>query len=257
MIRLHRPGRPQQLTDVEKDRLTKEFINNKKNVWAKSYIKSALLKMSHNKCAYCECKLDKESQYMEVEHFLPKDDYPNQVVEWDNLLPSCKRCNSTKRKHDSNIEPIINPANDKPNEHLTMYNSYWIRGKDQKGKTSVSVLNLNQIDRLVQVRMNIGVQAIQTIESLLDRAENFNNGTDSTARNRSALINGSIQLLKEAQPDAQFSATVASILFTNTDFYRLKEIMTNCDLWEYEHQNLLATAEKNALIVPQKTSTVI
>lgn len=96
MIRLYRPNCPQQLTDTVKDELTQEFINTGKNVWAKTYIKSALLAMSHNKCAYCECKLDEESKYMEVEHFLPKDDYPNQVVDWNNLLPSCKRCNTKK-----------------------------------------------------------------------------------------------------------------------------------------------------------------
>ncbi|WP_144489110.1 HNH endonuclease [Bacillus thuringiensis] len=256
MIRLHRPSCPQQLTDEEKDKLTKEFINNKKNVWAKPYIKSALLKMSYNKCAYCECKLDRESQYMEVEHFLPKDDYPHQVVEWDNLLPSCKRCNSTKRKHDSNKEPIINPANDTPNEHLIM-NNYWIRGKDEKGKTTVSVLNLNQVDRLVQARLDTGVQTIQTIESLLDRAENFITGTDTKVRNRNALINGSSQLLKEAQPDSQFSATVASVLFTDPNFYKLKDIMINCGLWEHEHIALLSIAEKNILNEPMKNSVVI
>lgn len=247
MIRLYRPNCPQQLTDTVKNELTQEFINTGKNVWAKTYIKSALLAMSHNKCAYCECKLDEESKYMEVEHFLPKDDYPNQVVDWNNLLPSCKRCNTKKRKHDSNIEPIINPANDTPSEHLAMYN-YWIKGTDEKGKTTVSVLHLNQIDRLVQVRMQIGTQVIQTIESLLERAESFIEGTNTNAKNRSFLVNGTIQLLKEAQPNSEYSATVASILFTNSDFFKLKEIMTNCNLWDQELQVLLSTAETNKLI---------
>ncbi|MGR0329632.1 HNH endonuclease [Bacillus cereus] len=96
MIHLPRPNCPSKLTDEVKTKLTQDFITSGSSVWGKSYIKSALLEMSHNKCAYCECRLDEESKYMEVEHFLPKDDYPKLVVDWNNLLPSCKRCNGKK-----------------------------------------------------------------------------------------------------------------------------------------------------------------
>jgi uncharacterized protein (TIGR02646 family) len=246
LIRLNRPNCPNELTNIVKQELTQRFINDGENVWSKPYIKNALLKMSHNKCAYCECKLDEESKYMEVEHFLPKDDYPNLVVDWDNLLPSCKRCNVRKRKHDPLKEPIINPVNDNPKDHLKMYN-YWIKGKDEKGKMTVDILYLNQLDRLLQPRMEIGAQTIETLEVLLEKAERINSASNTNSRIKSHVINGTIQLLSEAQPYSQYSATVASILFTNEDFFKLKELMEICGLWEDEHQSLMTIAANNIL----------
>lgn len=247
MIHLPRPNCPSKLTDEVKTKLTQEFIDSGNSVWGKSYIKSALLEMSHNKCAYCECRLDEESKYMEVEHFLPKDDYPKLVVDWNNLLPSCKRCNGKKGTHDVRKEPIINPTVDTPSNHVKMFN-YLIKGKDLKGKTTIDVLHLNQFDRLVQPRMLIGTQTIETVEVLLEMAEKFDSGSDATARIKSRIVNGTTQLLVEAQPYSQYSATVASVLFTNEDFFKLKEIMNKCGLWDAEHQELFYTAEKNILV---------
>jgi uncharacterized protein (TIGR02646 family) len=247
LIQLNRPNCPPELTKDVKKELIQKFIQTGENVWAKPYIKEALLKMSYNKCSYCECKLDEESKYMEVEHFLPKDDYPNLVVEWDNLLPSCKRCNVRKRKHDPLKEPIINPVQDKPNEHIKMFN-YWLKGIDEKGKMTVDILYLNQLDRLVHPRMEFGVQTIKTIEILLQKAEKFIGGSDNSGRNRSHIVNGTLQLLTEAQPQSQYSSTVASILFSNEDFFKLKEIMTTTGLWDEEHQALIVIAEKNILV---------
>ena len=41
---------------------------------------------------------------MEVEHFHPKSLYPNEVISWENLLPICKRCNSSKG---ADSEPVL------------------------------------------------------------------------------------------------------------------------------------------------------
>lgn len=52
--------------------LQKSSKRAKKSVWNNEHIKSALLLSSHGKCAYCECSLTSESNYMEVEHFEDK-----------------------------------------------------------------------------------------------------------------------------------------------------------------------------------------
>ncbi|MCA1042900.1 HNH endonuclease [Bacillus toyonensis] len=252
MIHITRTNCPSKLIN-EKTKLTQEFINNGSSVWGKSYIKSALLEMSHNKCAYCECKLDEESKYIEVEHFLPKNVYPQLVVDWNNLLPSCKRCNGKKGTHDSQQESIIDPTVDIPNNHIKMFN-YLIKGKDMKGKTTVDVLHLNQLDRLVQPRMLIGTATIETVEILLEMAENFCLGNNTTTRIKRRIVNGTSQLLVEAQPHSQYSATVASVLFTNEDFFKLKKIMIKCELWDTEHQDLLSSAEENILVEPLQVS---
>ncbi|PEA89155.1 HNH endonuclease [Bacillus thuringiensis] len=255
MIHIQRPACPKKLTKEVKNNLTHEFINSKKSVWGQTYIKKALLEMSYSKCAYCECKLDKESMYMEVEHFLPKNIYPRHVVEWKNLLPSCKRCNVKKGVHDPNEESIVNPAEDIPIEHLTMSN-FRIKGKNEKGKNTVSVLHLNESDRIYLMRVNVGNKAIDTIENLLRRAENIESKKDTSVENRNAVKNGALQLLKEAQKDAEYAATVSTMLFTTDDFFELKETMVRLNLWQDDHQELFIAAEKNTLVKSVHPSTV-
>ncbi len=132
MIKLIRPPAPDRLTPETVKELTEEFkSDSNKTVWNKDYIKKALLEMSHNKCCYCECKIDEESKYLEVEHFHPKSIYKDEVVVWDNLLPSCKRCNGRKGDRDTLKEPVINPAADEPKDHL------WLKNYTFKNKTSI------------------------------------------------------------------------------------------------------------------------
>lgn len=44
-------------------------------------------------CAYCELPLHDPSQ---LEHVLPKSQYPTFALDWDNFLPACVGCNSRK-----------------------------------------------------------------------------------------------------------------------------------------------------------------
>lgn len=56
-------------------------------------IKTRLVSLYHNKCAFCESKLES----MHVEHFRPKrGGYYWMAFSWDNLLLSCPTCNTYK-----------------------------------------------------------------------------------------------------------------------------------------------------------------
>lgn len=55
-------------------------------------IRTALKDIYHNKCAYCEQKIE---QY-QVEHFRPKKVYYWLAFSWDNLLMGCATCNQHK-----------------------------------------------------------------------------------------------------------------------------------------------------------------
>lgn len=149
MIKLFRPNKPVKLAAVEKD-LTKKFIdsNKTKSVWKQDYIIAPLLDMTNSKCAYSEQMLGRESAYMEVDHFKPKDLYPYDVVNWDNLLPSCKKCNTKKGALDVVVSPIVDPSNDNPKDFFFV-KSFYIHPKkpdstvESIGKTSIVKLDLN------------------------------------------------------------------------------------------------------------------
>lgn len=54
----------------------------------------ALLAMSAGECAYCgRCVGDPDLQ---VDHILPKEDFPLLAYAWENLLPACGTCNRRK-----------------------------------------------------------------------------------------------------------------------------------------------------------------
>ncbi len=60
-------------------------------------VREQLLKLSDGCCAYCGKKI--RGSEMDVDHFLPSFNFPYIAYCWENLLPSCKRCNQTY-KHD-------------------------------------------------------------------------------------------------------------------------------------------------------------
>lgn len=113
-----------------------------------------MLEMSHGKCSYCECKLGIESKDVTIDHFLPKSENPDEVVEWENLFPACLRCNRKKNKRE---ERIVNPCVDEPKEYLgvTSVNRYRLKGIDTQGigKNTIEVIGLNDIERVMVPRM--------------------------------------------------------------------------------------------------------
>lgn len=75
-----------------------------RNWYAHVEVKTALEKLFHLKCAYCETSTNRIE--WDVEHFRPKgpveerEDHPGYFwlpYEWDNLFPSCQLCNQFRR----------------------------------------------------------------------------------------------------------------------------------------------------------------
>lgn len=76
MIKIQRISAPDELTPETKEKLTNDFkTNNKKPVWDKPFIRKRLLKMSNNKCCYCECLIGDGVGDMHVDYFMPKSAY--------------------------------------------------------------------------------------------------------------------------------------------------------------------------------------
>ena len=80
-----------------------ELIDNKGYIYEERYdsrykaqdIRNELVKIYHNKCAFCEQKVE---QY-HIEHFRPKNIYYWLAYSWDNLILSCPYCNTYKGTH--------------------------------------------------------------------------------------------------------------------------------------------------------------
>jgi hypothetical protein len=240
MIRLYRTETPTLLTPSFVASETLRYTQTDANVWNVEDIKQCLHRLSHNKCAYCECNVNEESKYMEVEHFEDKHNNPSKVIEWDNLLPSCKKCNGSKSTHDVIAEPIVNPFKIDPKIHLKIKN-FRFKGKTPIGKTTINVVDLNNYDRSVSKRFSIGQAIHDNVELAEERLDNFiSKGTTIWRNKLHAIIKG---LLKECQVDAIYAATCATVLHTDDTYVHIKDEMLRLGIWDDEcdllHKNSL------------------
>jgi len=64
-----------------------------KSIWRRA--KTALARMTHQKCSYCESPIDAERSAL-VEHFRPKSLFPSLAYDWDNYFLGCGGCNGAK-----------------------------------------------------------------------------------------------------------------------------------------------------------------
>ncbi|MGM0239464.1 HNH endonuclease [Enterococcus sp. AZ103] len=244
MIKIKRTEPPNKLDQNEVKILTNMYIKDKKPVWNKRYIKDSLLLMSHEKCAYCEAPLVEPGTYMEVEHFYPKSLYPDKVVDWNNLLPSCKSCNSAKGSFDPNVEPIIDPSNRNPRDYISL-KRYSLVGKNSVGKSTIATLNLNDIDRLLLTRMRLTeilVRKIQDIHATM-LLVTFNSSQSQLFNIRNTMI----ELLQLVQPDKKYSATLSSILLNEIEYIELKKFLIENKMWNEDLEELDKIAKEISL----------
>ncbi|RAS52296.1 uncharacterized protein (TIGR02646 family) [Vibrio diazotrophicus] len=244
MIKLERLPKPGFLNDKKIEELVEEFKKSGSSVWNTDQIKEPLLSSSYGKCSYCECDLTEESKYMEVEHFEDKKHNPDKVVAWENLLPSCKKCNGSKSTHDVISDPILNPYVQDPREHLAI-RLFRMRGLTQIGKNSIDVIGLNNQERLVLKRFEIGSQVADSIEVAWERYHTFKSNERTQSKNRLiSLIEG---ILLECQPKAIYAATTATVVLTDSSFLALIATMKIDGLWSEDLENLHITAQSLTL----------
>ncbi|WP_241755058.1 HNH endonuclease family protein [Citrobacter freundii] len=227
--------------------LTQEYKTNGTSVWKNSIVQDALLETSHKKCAYCEVKLNEKSTYLEVEHFKDKGSYPDDVIEWDNLLPSCKHCNGSKSTHDVVSEPIINPFTTNPVTHLSFKN-YRVKWKTEIGKLTVEVLNLNDNEHFVKPRCEVGAILEDKLEKAQESMDKYIlNQHHSTKRKIVGLIRG---ILSECQESSLFSAASATIIHTSQEYQAVRNDMLLHGIWDNSLEELHAASSKLSLPYP-------
>lgn len=231
MIKINRGACPSELTPEIQQEKTALFKRDGSAVWDEQYIKEGLLNMSHGKCCYCECDVTKESNYMEVEHFHHKDQYKDEVVSWNNLLPSCKKCNGTKNDHDTIAEPIIDPSTDNPQEHMNIVNSVRFRGKTDKGRTTIATLNLNDQNRHCKPRFEVVNSLIAKLEELKEKLDDIIASPPITKIKMNNLRNAINDLLEQCQEDQQYSAVKLTALLNDKYYIEISQWLKNKGYW--------------------------
>jgi hypothetical protein len=182
MIKLELKKKPGKLTDEFALAKTKEFKENpQKAVWNIDWLKREIAGLSYEKCYFSEIRIGEESNYMEVEHFLPKSLYPDKVMEWGNLFPSCKKCNAAKGEHDTQQEPIVNPFVDDPKDYFYFKDCFYrAKNNNVKARLTIKITHINDIEHFVKPRARVYNAVGRVLEELHDDVLNCARGRMNT-----------------------------------------------------------------------------
>jgi hypothetical protein len=152
-----------------------------------------IIAYSHGKCAYCESPITFPGN-ASLDRFRPKagalgldGDYSTEhywwlAYEWLNILPNCLKCNKFKGAKfpvDGRRVPseapitelakekrlIIDPAADKPEEHLDFGDDGLVRPKSSAGDVTIATLELNRSD-LVSHRRRVAGETLQQLRDV-------------------------------------------------------------------------------------------
>lgn len=248
MIKVERRKKPKELTKEIQDQLTEEFKRDKKkNVWNKKYIRDNLLLECNHKCVYCECYIGQGYKEMHIDHFHYKDKYPDEVVEWDNLNPSCPHCNKNKSTHDTYENPIINPFEQNPQDYFYVKNYRYYSRNDQVEKIvrdTIEVLGLNDTEEIVRFRFAQGEALIDKIQNIYETASKNEKILCNDVRVKNRVIRGVRNILKNGVKEAEYAAFMATIIQEDIYYIKLKILLKKMSLWDETLQNLDEQVEK-------------
>lgn len=140
----------------------------------------SLRKLFNGKCAYCESPISEATNNNVYDHFRPKSgsrgikkEFSNEhywwlTYEWNNLYYSCQNCNRYKatwfpveNNRAKVLTPyskiihieqplLIDPCNDRPEEHLVFLEDGKVDYITNRGKATIEILKLNRLELTMQ-----------------------------------------------------------------------------------------------------------
>ncbi len=244
MIRLTLPKKPAELTSEVEAALVAEFKTSEKAVWHAPYIQKPLLEMTAHKCAYCERQLG-EGVNVTLDHYVHKSQAPEKVVAWDNLLPCCQSCNSSKGTYNVLTEPFFNPVAAHIQAHLEMTAGGMFKGISVEGRAVIGRMGLNASDQKVPPRYRLIQKITEFLEDCDDLCEKLEQ--QNTPRERTKLRNIVRSLLHMTRRQSEFSAVAATILMHDPRLEEAKNCLERLNDWNVDLSQMLVNAQEIAL----------
>lgn len=108
-------------------------------------------------CAYCRTDIEYDGKHEDLEHIIHKDYRPKWMLKAENLVLSCKLCNTSKGvkhslkaafrndlnfRYNSNDYRIIHPQLDDYQSHIIPLDTFFIRAISSKGRYTALICDL-------------------------------------------------------------------------------------------------------------------
>jgi len=129
-----------------------------------------LLEEQNLLCAYCEKAIDDNPNYSNIDHFKTRNLFPEETLNYENLLVSCNsynRCSSFKDKNiksKDDYKNIINPVVENPDEYFDYLITGEIIAKNSKAEFTIYIFQL-QSEALIESRLQV-YEALKHIDNL-------------------------------------------------------------------------------------------
>lgn len=218
MIKLEKGPKPEILETngaewtrilVEKRSSGEEPTSTEKTRYRHPQIKEALVTETHNKCAYCESKLQ-HIHHGDVEHIMPKSLDPSKTLEWENLTLACEMCNQKKSNLDPNANQIIDPYTVDPRDFLVFNGPFIFSMGSPSGIATKVILDLDRPE-LIETRserlkyiMSIYAEVLRPDIPILARRAIYKNLVKTEASPSmaySAMVQDTIAAMQSRVPD--------------------------------------------------------
>ncbi len=139
MIKIKREYMPNELSKTNNDfknaiegMSTKEAYefykrNENKYKYNTKETKKVFKTMNHERCSFCTKHISDFDDEMTIEHIKIKRDYPQEIFQWNNLLCSCRTCNTKRSTSAYDAEKYLDPTQEQL--EIEQYFSYKLDGK--------------------------------------------------------------------------------------------------------------------------------
>ena len=111
------------------------------------------------------------------------------------------------------------------------------------GRITVDLLELNHRERLINPRILIADTMNCKLDEIHRKAIKLKSRSDGKQYNKNKIVNGIKDILKMAQPAAEYSAFMATIILDDEDYNEAKEILMEMGFWDAEMQGLHDAAD--------------
>lgn len=112
------------------------------------------------------------------------------------------------------------------------------------GSSTIAALDLNNSDRLVFRRFEVGEQVFRSVRAAVERLDAYK--LTSTAIRKNKLLNIVETILNECQPRAIYAATTATVALNDEEFLDVISQLRILGLWEDYLEEKLSAAQSIA-----------
>lgn len=173
-----------------------KYSNYKKNLKEEHYFGQNM------RCAYCRTKLRANAYWEDLEHIVAQTINGNWIFYPKNLIVTCQPCNrlknagntltnilATRFPLNSNGFKIFNPHFDNWQDHFTIENGLFLRGKPgTKGPETYNYCNLHRMDVIIDYSDEQRIFSVFTMRRLTHRLKYVQKGSNEERSVQEAIV---------------------------------------------------------------------